>query len=72
MAVSWHCGHWAYGSDDVVVDGQTVPGDPRRSTGTLPNPLMREDTSVGRVGLTDPIGGSASFFDTRVAVRPVY
>ena len=71
VAVSWHHGHWAYGSDDVVIDGVVVKGDPRRSTGVLPNPLFREDTSVGNVCLTDPIGGSASFYDTRVKIVPV-
>jgi tetrathionate reductase subunit A len=25
-------GHWAYGSGDVVIDGQTVPSDPRADT----------------------------------------
>ncbi|GIW95196.1 MAG: molybdopterin oxidoreductase [Pirellulaceae bacterium] len=70
VAVSWHCGHWAYGSDDVVVDGQTVRGDPTRSRGILPNPVLREDTSIGNVCLSDPIGGSASFYDTYVRVEP--
>ena len=27
-------GHWAYGAGDVVIDGQTVPGDSRRATGS--------------------------------------
>ncbi len=71
VAVSWHCGHWAYGSDDVVVDGQMVKGDATRSRGVLPNPVFREDTSIGNVCLTDPIGGSASYYDTRVKVEPV-
>jgi tetrathionate reductase subunit A len=70
VAISWHCGHWAYGSDDVVVDGQTVKGDPTRSRGVLPNPVFREDTSIGNVCLSDTIGGSASFYDTQVKVMP--
>lgn len=70
VAISWHCGHWAYGSDDVVVNGETVKGDPSRSRGVLPNPVFREDTSVGNVCLSDPIGGSASYYDTRVNVVP--
>ncbi|MDA2935222.1 molybdopterin-dependent oxidoreductase [Acidobacteria bacterium AH-259-D05] len=68
VAVSWHFGHWAYGSRDAVVDGKIVKGDPERARGILPNPLMLEDTRVGQVCLTDPIGGSASFFDTPVNV----
>jgi len=70
VAISWHCGHWAYGSDDVIVDGQTIKGDPARSRGVLPNPVFREDTSIGNVCLSDPIGGSASFFDTQVRIDP--
>ena len=71
IAISWHFGHWAYGSNDVTVDGKVVKGDVRRGTGIGPNPLMLEDTGVGNVCLTDPIGGSASFFDTPVAVKRV-
>ncbi len=70
VAISWHCGHWAYGSDDVIVNGKTVKGDPTRARGVLPNPVFREDTSVGNVCLSDPIGGSASYYDTRVKIIP--
>ncbi len=71
VAVSWHFGHWAYGSSDVVVDGMLVKGDPKRGRGIAPNPIMLEDTVVGNVCLTDPIGGSASFYDTMVRVAKV-
>ncbi len=71
IAVSWHYGHWAYGSSDVVVDGQVMPGDPRRGTGICTNAALRVDDAVGNMGLTDPIGGSASFYDTRVNVIKV-
>ncbi len=69
VAVSWSYGHWAYGSNNVEVDGQVVKGDPRRGTGIVPNPSMRVDPALGDVCLTDPIGGSASFYDTRVKVE---
>lgn len=69
VAVSWHFGHWAYGSRDIDVDGQVVRGDPERGRGILPNPVMQEDTVAGGVCLSDPIGGSASFYDTWVAVE---
>ncbi len=71
VAVSWHFGHWAYGSRDVTVDGELVRGDPNRGRGVNPNPVMLEDTSVGNVCLTDPIGGSASFYDTQVRLVKV-
>ena len=68
VGVSWHFGHWAYGSRDVEVDGSVWKGDPRRARGMTPNPVMIEDTRVGNVCLTDPIGGSASYYDTPVRV----
>jgi anaerobic selenocysteine-containing dehydrogenase len=68
VAVSWHYGHWAYGARDIVVDGQLIAGDPRRSAGLCPNAVMRIDEALGDVCLTDPIGGSASFYDTRIKV----
>jgi len=71
VAVSWHFGHWAYGSSDVLVDGLVVKGDPKRGRGIAPNPVMLEDTVIGNVCLTDPIGGSASFYDTMVRVTKV-
>lgn len=66
VAVSWHYGHWAYGANDVVIDGVAINGDPRRATGLCPNAAMRVDEQLKNVCLTDPIGGSASFYDTRV------
>jgi tetrathionate reductase subunit A len=70
VAASWHFGHWAYGASDFVVDGQVVKGDPRRATGICPNAVMIEDPVLENASLTDPIGGSASFYDTRVKVVP--
>ncbi|MHC4413741.1 MAG: molybdopterin-dependent oxidoreductase [Planctomycetota bacterium] len=71
VAVSWHYGHWAYGSNDVEVDQQTIRGDPRRGTGLCPNLVMAVDPDLKDVGLTDPIGASASFYDTMVRLEPV-
>lgn len=71
VAVSWHYGHWAYGAGDVIVNGQRIAGDPRRSAGLCPNAVMRLDQTLGNVCLSDPIGGSASFYDTRVKVLRV-
>ena len=68
VAASWHFGHWAYGASDFVIDGETVKGDPRRATGLCPNAVMYEDPVLKNVSLTDPIGGSASFYDTPVNV----
>jgi tetrathionate reductase subunit A len=71
VVVSHHYGHWAYGSDDVEIDGETIKGDDRRNKGLNPNPAMRLDDHTKTACLTDPIGGSASFYDTRVKLAKV-
>ncbi|MFQ6055407.1 MAG: molybdopterin-dependent oxidoreductase, partial [Methanosarcinales archaeon] len=54
IGISHHFGHWL--SEEII--------------GITPNPIMRLDTSLGitSVSLEDPIGGSASYFDTKVKV----
>ena len=42
-AASWHYGDWAYGSNNVVVDGHLIKGDKRRAAGICPNHVMRLD-----------------------------
>jgi len=66
VAVSWHFGHWGYGASDTVVDGMTIRGDSRRATGLCPNAIIRVDPALGNACMTDPIGASSSFYDTRV------
>ncbi len=71
VVVSHHFGHWAYGSNDVEIDGERIRGDERRGKGLNPNPAMRLDEHTQTGPLTDPIGGSASFYDTRVSLVKV-
>ena len=73
VAISWHYGHWnAYGASPMIeIDGQRITTDMRRAKGLCPNPVMERDESIGKVGLTDPIGGSAAFFNTRVKLERV-
>ncbi len=71
IAVSWHYGHWAYGSNDVYVDGKLVKGDKRRGKGLCTNPLLEVDPILKNVCLTDPIGGSGVYGNTRVKVVPL-
>jgi anaerobic selenocysteine-containing dehydrogenase len=73
VAISWHYGHWnAYGAHQTIeIDGKQITNDSRRALGLCPNPVMEIDTAVGRVGLTDPIGGSAAFFNTKVKLEKV-
>ncbi|MBW7882068.1 MAG: molybdopterin-dependent oxidoreductase [Caldilineaceae bacterium] len=59
-------GHWAYGANDVTIDGQVVPGDKRRRSGIHANAAMRTDTHNPNTCLRDLVGGSAVFYDTKV------
>ncbi len=68
ICASWSFGHWAYGASDVDVDGQVVKGDARRATGICPNAVMAIDPVVKNMCLSDPIGGSCSFYDSFVDV----
>ena len=66
VLISHHFGHWAYGATDVVVDGETKAGEERRGRGLPVNALMRLDNYMKTGPVTDPIGGSVSFGDTKV------
>ncbi len=66
IAFSLGHGHWAYGSADVVVDGQTIKGDKYRAAGLHANAAMRVDPVLKNTCLVDVTGGSAVFYDTRV------
>jgi tetrathionate reductase subunit A len=64
-------GHWQYGSTDMVIDGETVPGEARRATGIHANAAMRTDTHNPNTTLGDLVGGSAVFYDTRIKLEKV-
>ncbi|MCX5888561.1 MAG: molybdopterin-dependent oxidoreductase [Deltaproteobacteria bacterium] len=66
VSVSFHYGHWAYGSRDVEIDGQRISGEPRRGRGLAPNAAMAVDGYLKDVCLTDPIAGDSAFTGTRV------
>jgi anaerobic selenocysteine-containing dehydrogenase len=59
-------GHWATGAADVVIDGKLVKGDPRRGTGVHANAAMWVDPYLKNTCMLDPVGGSVSFYDTKV------
>jgi tetrathionate reductase subunit A len=61
-------GHWASGARDIVINGTTITGDPRRATGIHGNAAMRVDPHLGNVTLQDLAGGSAVFYDSKVKV----
>ncbi|MBI5730002.1 MAG: molybdopterin-dependent oxidoreductase [Ignavibacteriales bacterium] len=64
-------GHWANGSSDVIIDGKKIKGDPRRATGVHANAAMRLDDYLKNTCLLDPVGGSVSFYDTKVKLTKV-
>lgn len=64
-------GHWGYGSRDVTINGQTIPGDPVRVKGIHANAAMRIDPHLQNTTLLDPVGGSAVFYDSKVKVTKV-
>jgi anaerobic selenocysteine-containing dehydrogenase len=63
-------GHWAYGASSQIIDGQTIPADSRRGTGIHANSAMTVDPHL-RSPLSDVVGGSAVFYDTKVQLRKV-
>jgi len=71
VAVSWHYGHWAYGASDFELDGQIIKGEKKRAAGLCSNAANAVDPVVKNMCPTDKIGGSASFYDTKVKVVKV-
>jgi len=59
-------GHWATGAVDVTIDGKVVKGDPRRATGVHANAAMWVDPYLKNTCMLDPVGGSVSFYDTKI------
>ena len=66
IAVSWSFGHWGYGAADAEIGDIKVAGDKRRTAGLCPNAAMKIDPVLKNSCMSDPIGGSASFYETRV------
>jgi anaerobic selenocysteine-containing dehydrogenase len=62
-------GHWAYGSEDIIIDGEVIKGDPRRGRGIHLNAAMRVDPVLGNTALSDPVGASVVFYETKVTLR---
>lgn len=71
IAFSLGHGHWANGSSDVHIDNILVKGDKRRATGVHGNAAMRLDDYLQNTCLLDPVGGSVSFYDTKVKLIKV-
>jgi len=48
-----------------------IKGDSSRATGIHINPIFRLDDNLRGTPLSEPIGGSASFYDTWVTLQKV-
>lgn len=64
-------GHWATGSSDMLIDGEVIKGDPRRAKGIHANAAMWVDPYLKNTCMIDPVGGSVSFYDTKVKLVKV-
>lgn len=65
-------GHWATGASDVQINGEIIKGDERRAKGFHANSVMWTDNSLkDNTCLLDPVGGSVSFYDTKVKLEKV-
>ncbi len=74
IAVSHHFGHWELASKPYAVDGVTQGYDRSRGTGLTVNPIMRLDQFKGKIlntSIQDKVGGSVSFYDSRVKLVKV-
>lgn len=66
VAFSLGHGNWATGSADMVIDGRFIKGDLRRGKGINCNAAMRIDPHLKNTCLLDLVGGSVSFYDSKV------
>ncbi len=64
FALGW--GNWGDGASDVTIDGTVLDADPRRGRGLHANAAMWIDPHLGNTCMIDKVGGSVSFYDTRV------
>ncbi len=64
-------GHWADGAMDMVVDGTVLKADPKRTGGIHANAAMWVDPHLKNTCFIDKVGGSVSFYDTKVKLVPV-
>jgi anaerobic selenocysteine-containing dehydrogenase len=72
VAVPHSYGHWEMGSNGGnTINGQAVAYDPARAQGVAASTLMMLDPHLQDVTLQDPIGASASFYDTPIRVERV-
>ncbi|RJP18914.1 MAG: molybdopterin oxidoreductase [Candidatus Abyssobacteria bacterium SURF_5] len=71
-AISQSYGHWQLNSrPTVTIDGMLQDYDAGRGKGLQGNQVLRLDPVLGNVTLQDKIGGSASFYNSRVRIEKI-
>jgi anaerobic selenocysteine-containing dehydrogenase len=70
--VSFTVGHgmWGNGATDVVVDGMLYKASEKRQGGVHANAAMWIDPHLKNTCMIDKVGGSVSFYDTKVKLVP--
>jgi len=76
VAIAHTFGQQQMGGAAQTIDGAPTAHDPTRNAGVAANPLMMTDPFLESKGMTattlqDPLGGSASFFDSWVKVEKI-
>jgi anaerobic selenocysteine-containing dehydrogenase len=71
--ITFTLGHglWATGATDMVVDGKVIAAAPQRQGGVHANAAMWVDPHLKNTCFIDKVGGSVSFYDTKVKLVPV-
>jgi anaerobic selenocysteine-containing dehydrogenase len=71
--VTFTVGHgmWGNGASVFEVDGHNVRPDLARQGGLNANAAMWVDPNLGNTCMIDKVGGSVSFYDTKVSLIPV-
>ncbi len=64
-------GHWAYGAQEIIIDGERIPADLRCARGSHLNTAMRTDPVLKNSTLSDPVGASVVFYESRVSLEKV-
>jgi anaerobic selenocysteine-containing dehydrogenase len=71
IAVAHSFGHWEMSSRSHKLNGVNSDFDSTRGAGIASCPIMRTDPIKNNVALQDKVGGSVSFFGTRVQVTKI-
>jgi hypothetical protein len=64
-------GMWGNGATDVVIDGLLYKATEKRQGGVHANAAMWVDPNLKNTCMIDKVGGSVSFYDTKVRLVAV-